>query len=94
MFAKLNCPNLLFKNKVIRNIDDIMLSAQKRKQVLQNEEYHINNVFSCENTVILEINWIGTLNLALGSIPVGSQLKSNFALFLEFANDRIRSQRN
>jgi ketosteroid isomerase-like protein len=44
--------------------------------------------------VALEVQWSGTLAIALGSLPAGGEMRARFAVFLEFRGDRIARQRN
>jgi ketosteroid isomerase-like protein len=50
--------------------------------------------YTIGNSVIIEAVWTGTLAMPLGSIPIGGQLKANFAQFFEFADGKIIRQRN
>jgi hypothetical protein len=46
------------------------------------------------NRVALEVEWIGTLAVPLGSIPAGGQTKAFLAVFMEFREGKIVRQRN
>ena len=87
-------PNTLTKNKTLRNLEDLKLASERGKKVLQKEEYQIIKSYSFENTVILELLWTGTLAIPIGNIPVGGQMKANFAQFYEFKDNKIIKQRN
>lgn len=87
-------PNLLVKNKTVRNLEDITSSYEKGKQVLQKESYRIINSYTDKNTVIIEAEWIGVLAIAIGDKKVGDEMKANFAQFYEFENGKIVKQRN
>lgn len=68
--------------------------AEKGSKVLLKEEYEILRSFTCQNNVILEVTWTGTLAIPMGSIPVGGQMKAHFAQFFEFEGDKIIRIRN
>ncbi len=87
-------PNTLTKNKVIRNLEDLKLASERGKKVLQKEEYEIIKSYTFENTVIIEALWTGTLEVPIGSIPEGGQMKAYFAQFYEFKDNKIIKQRN
>lgn len=87
-------PNTLTKNKLIRNLDDLKLASEKGKQVLVKEEYEITHSYTFGNTVVIEALWTGTLAIPLGNIPVGGQMRANFAQFFEFKDGKIIRQRN
>ena len=46
------------------------------------------------DTVILEVVWIGTLALSIGTLDPGSEMRAQFAMFLDFRDGRIVRQRN
>jgi len=87
-------PNAITKNTAIRNLDDMRRGAEKGSKVLLKEEYEILRSFTCQNNVILEVTWTGTLAIPMGSIPVGGQMKAHFAQFFEFEGDKIIRIRN
>ena len=42
----------------------------------------------------MEVEWVGTLAAALGSIPAGGQMKAFLAVFPDFREGKIIKQRN
>ena len=44
--------------------------------------------------VSVEVLWTGTLALAFGALAVGSQMRAHSAMFFEFKDGKIVSQRN
>jgi hypothetical protein len=42
----------------------------------------------------MELLWTGTLDIALGPLPIGADIRAHFAVFLEFRDGRIIGQRN
>jgi len=56
--------------------------------------YKIKNEIAEHERVALEVAWVGTLAVPLGSVPAGGQLKAFFAVFLEFREGKIIRQRN
>ena len=44
--------------------------------------------------VSVEVLWTGTLALAFGSLAVGSQMRAHSAMFFQFRDGKIVSQRN
>ena len=87
-------PNALTKNLTSRSLQDLKAASERGLNVLQKETYEIINSYEHGNTVIVEVIWTGTLNIALGNIPVGGQMKAWFAQFFDFEGDKIIRQRN
>lgn len=87
-------PNLIVKNKTIRNLEEIKQAYERGKQLLQKETYKIKNSYSDENTIIIEAEWIGVLNITVGNKKQGDMIKANFAQIYEFDQGRIIRQRN
>ncbi len=87
-------PNILLKNKTIRKLNDIKEAYVKGKAVLQNEKYRIMNSFISENTVVIEVEWIGVLSIPIGNKQIGDEIKAHFAQFFEFESGLIKKQRN
>lgn len=56
--------------------------------------YKITNEIAEGDRVALEVEWVGTLAVPLGSLPIGGQMKAFFAVFPEFRQGKIIMQRN
>ena len=56
--------------------------------------YKITHEIAEGDKVALEVEWIGTLAVPFGTIPVGGQMKAFFAVFIEFREGKIVRQRN
>lgn len=87
-------PNAITRTTAIRNLDDLKVASERGQQVLQKEEYEVTKSYVLDNTVIIEAIWTGTLAIPIGSIPVGGQMKANFAQFYDFKDGLIIRQRN
>ena len=87
-------PNSLTKNLTSRSLQDLKAASERGMHVLQKETYEIINIYENGNTVIAEVIWTGTLNIALGNTPAGGQMRAWFAQFFDFEGDKIIRQRN
>jgi ketosteroid isomerase-like protein len=56
--------------------------------------YKITRETSDQDRVALEVEWVGTLAAAFGTIPAGGQMKAFLAVFLDFRDGKIIKQRN
>lgn len=87
-------PNRLTVNGAKRNLTDLLHGNEQGKKVMAKQVYDIQNALMSGNTVILEVVWVGTLAIPIGSLPAGGQMKAYFAVFLEFQDGKIVAQRN
>ena len=72
-----------------------MIEAFRRgTQTLFSQKYDIQNAVAQGDTVALEVAWSGTLAVPVGARPPGDVLRASFAVFLEFRDGQIISQRN
>lgn len=87
-------PNRLVPHGARRDLAALLDGATRGQQVLQKQRYEVLRVVEDPETVALEVQWTGTLAVAIGDLPVGGQMRARFAVFLEFRGDKILRQRN
>lgn len=64
------------------------------KKIMASEGYEVRNALATADAVALEVSWTGILAIPYETIPAGGQMRAHFAMFLEFRNGKIASQRN
>jgi ketosteroid isomerase-like protein len=87
-------PNRLVPQGARRDLPAILDGALRGQRVLRGQRYEIQQALVQDNHVALEVVWIGTLEVPIGSLPAGGEMRARFALFLEFRDGRIAAQRN
>jgi ketosteroid isomerase-like protein len=87
-------PNRLTPHGARRGVADLLAGAERGKQVMSHQVYTVVNEVTCNDTVVLEVLWSGTLAVPLGSLPAGSEMRARFAVFVEFQDGKIIRQRN
>lgn len=87
-------PNRLVANGAERDLAAILDGAERGQKVMSGQRYEIISAFTSGQTVVLEVQWTGTLAIALGSLPAGGQMRARFAVFIEYQGDKIIRQRN
>lgn len=50
--------------------------------------------YAMGETVILEVLWVGTFAVPVGSLAAGGETRAHFGVFLDFRVGRIHRQRN
>ena len=77
-----------------RDLGAIMAGADQGRHLLSAQTYEVLRAYEHQDTVILEVDWTGTLAVPLGPLSQGEVMKAHFAVFLDFVGDRIHRQRN
>lgn len=73
----------------------VMSEAFERgRKVLSSQRYEIKNAVAHDNLVSVEVLWTGILAVGFGTLAVGSQMRCHSAMFFEFRDGKIASQRN
>ncbi len=87
-------PNRLNPNGTTSNLTTLLERAEQGKKILKSQDYQIKNAYVHENTVIMELDWSGVLNVHIGTISAGQTMKAYFAMFIDFKDGKIIHQRN
>ncbi|GAC1331781.1 MAG: hypothetical protein NVSMB22_23830 [Chloroflexota bacterium] len=87
-------PNRFVPGGARRDLPGILDAAVRGKHVMTAQRYELLHAVSSGNDVALEVQWTGTLAIAIGTLPAGSQMRARFAVFLEFRDGKIARQRN
>ena len=77
-----------------RNLAEALEGAERGKKAMSRQIYKIKQEIAHDDSVALEVEWVGTLAVPFGSIPEGGQMKAFLAVFLDFRDGKIFKQRN
>src|SRR5262245_25816329 len=87
-------PNRLVANGARRDLAAILDAAVRGRKVMSAQRYEVLNVVVSGERVAVEFRWAGTLEVPLGPLPAGGEMRGRFAMFMEFRDGRIVAQRN
>jgi hypothetical protein len=87
-------PNRLNPNGGKSNLAEMKARAERGRGMVRQQIYAVQRAYEQADTVILEVDWSATFNIAIGGLRPGDPMKAHFAMFLDFDGDRIRRQRN
>jgi ketosteroid isomerase-like protein len=87
-------PNRLVPNGACRGLAELLEGAERGQKVMQAQRYEVLSAMASGDRVALEVQWTGTVAIALGSLPAGGQMRARFGVFLDFRDGRIAAQRN
>jgi ketosteroid isomerase-like protein len=87
-------PNRIAPQGQVRDRAAAVADSAKGKKLLREQRYAVRSSIATGDTVVLEVEWSGTLAVGFGSLPEGYELRAYVAMFLELLDGRIVSQRN
>lgn len=67
---------------------------EKGRKLLSSQSYEIKSCVAEGDALSIEVLWTGTLAVPFGSLSVGSQMRAHSAMFFQFKDGKIVSQRN
>lgn len=87
-------PNQLVPKGAERDLGAIMEAAERGRLVLRSQRYEVRTALANGNEIALEVLWVGTLAVAVGSLAPGDAMRAHFGVFLTFRDGLITRQRN
>jgi ketosteroid isomerase-like protein len=87
-------PNRLVPAGARRDLAALLEGAVRGQQLMRKQRYELLGAVESEDTIALEVQWSGTLAVAVGSLAAGDEMRARFAVFLELRGDKIARQRN
>jgi ketosteroid isomerase-like protein len=87
-------PNRLLPSGSCDDLVAMRAASERGKKVMASQKYEVKNALATDDQVALEVNWTGTLAVPYETIPAGGQMRARFAMFLQFRDGKIISQRN
>jgi predicted ester cyclase len=87
-------PNRLNPGGVRRDLAGLLASAEKGQAVIAGQRYQVRSAVADGDRVALEIDWSGTLKVAIGALAAGAVMRAHLATFLELREGRIVAQRS
>jgi ketosteroid isomerase-like protein len=87
-------PNRVYPQGLRGSVSQIADGFERGRKLLSHQTYEIKNALASDNSVAVEVLWTGTLALPFGNLPAGSRMRAHSAMFFEFTDSKIASQRN
>lgn len=87
-------PNRFTPQGARSDLAAMMEAAERGRKVLTSQTYEIRSAVADGDHVALEVLWTGVLAVPVGSILAGGEMRAHFAMFLDFRDGKIVSQRN
>jgi ketosteroid isomerase-like protein len=87
-------PNRFVPEGATRGLAELEQAAERGRKVLRRQRYEEKSALASGDRVALEVLWIGTLAVPVGSIPAGGEMRAHFGVFFELRDGRICRQVN
>lgn len=87
-------PNRIYPQGLRGNRAKMAEGFSKGRKLLSRQAYEIKKAVVQDGSVAVEVLWTGTLALAFGSLAAGAQMRCHSAMFFQFQDGKIFSQRN
>lgn len=92
--SQIEYPNQFVPNGATRDLAAMAEAAERGRRVVKNQRYEVRTALANGEDVALEVLWVGTLAVAIGSLGIGDEMRANFGVFLTFRDGLIIRQRN
>ena len=87
-------PNRLYPNGIRSGASKMAEAFEKGRKLLSSQSYELRSCVGDGDKVSVEVLWTGTLAISFGSLAAGSQMRAHSAMFFQFKDGQIISQRN
>jgi hypothetical protein len=72
----------------------MLAAAERGQKVFRSQKYDVLSSLEQDNSVVLEMDWIGKLAVPMSGIPAGGEIHARIATFLEFEDGLLIMQRD
>lgn len=86
-------PNRFVPAGAQRDLDALREAGKRGRGVLRSQRFEPRTAQAIGDRVILEVLWVGTLAVSIGTMLPGNEMRAHFAVFLDFEGDRIARHR-
>ncbi len=87
-------PNRIYPNGLRASVSEMAEGFEKGRKLLSAQTYEIKNAVVQGDCIAVEVLWTGTLALSFGTLAAGARMRAHSAMFFEFRDGKIASQRN
>jgi len=87
-------PNRVYPHGIRGSVSLMAEGFEKGRKILSAQTYEIRKAVVRDNFVAVEVLWTGTLAVSFGTLSAGSKMRCYSAMFFEFRDGKISSQRN
>lgn len=82
-------PNRFVAAGAQRDLAALGEAAKRGRGVMRSQRFEPRTAHAVGDLVILEVLWVGTIAVSIGTMKPGDEMRAHFAVFLEFRGDKI-----
>ena len=87
-------PNKIYPKGIRATLGEMQQASEKGRKLLSSQSYEIKKAVVEGDSVAVEVLWIGKLAIGFGTLTQGSEMRAHSAMFFQFKDGKIISQRN
>lgn len=87
-------PNRIYPQGLRGNRAQMAEGFAKGRKLLASQTYEVKKSIVQDSALAIEVVWTGTLALGFGNLAAGAQMRCHSAMFFQFRDGKIASQRN
>ena len=87
-------PNKIYPKGIRASLVEMQKASEKGRKLLSSQSYEIKKAVTEGDLAAVEVLWIGKLAIGFGTLTEGSEMRAHSAMFFEFKDGKIISQRN
>ena len=87
-------PNRIYPQGLSASVSQMGDAFEKGRKLLSSQKCEIKNELVTGDCVAVEVLWVGKLAISFGSLQAGSEMRAHSAMFFEFRDGKIASQKN
>lgn len=87
-------PNRFTPKGARRDVEAMRQAGERGRAVCPTQRFVVRSIVAVGDLVAVELEWIATVSMAIGSIPAGGEMRAQFGAFYEMRDGRIVALRN
>ena len=87
-------PNQFLPKGAERDLAAITAAGERGRKVMRAQRYEVQRAIAQDDVVALEVLWVGTLAVDVGTLSAGSEMRAHFGVFITFRDGLIVRQHN
>jgi len=92
--VQIEYPNQFVPKGAERDLAAMREAGERGRRVMRGQRYEVHTAIAQGAEVALEVVWVGTLAIDIGTLAAGSEMRAHFGVFLTFRDGLVVRQRN
>ena len=92
--VQIEYPNQFVPKGAERDLAAMREAGERGRRVMRGQRYEVHTAIAQGAEVALEVVWVGTLAIDIGTLAAGSEMRAHFGVFLTIRDGLVVRQRN